>query len=169
MRDHSGGRRAPAAAGRLVAAHSGETRSGGRATRAVAPAPPGLGGDVATHRARPWGQSIDLGRDPLRPCQSLRLVLQQGNLAKMASNGPPEKHYQRPFCLNASVPRKGMLCMAFAWMGFQPTQVQTSFSLWERGRGRRGSHEARMLPTFKWEGPLWNEHVGREMGQRNES
>lgn len=132
MRDHSGGRRAPAAAGRLVAAHSGETRSGGRATRAVAPAPPGLGGDVATHRARPWGQSIDLGRDPLRPCQSLRLVLQQGNLAKMASNGPPEKHYQRPFCPNASVPRKGMLCMAFAWMGFQPTQVQTSFSLGER-------------------------------------
>lgn len=138
----------------------------------IVPSIPGLGEDMGLTRlgriSSPWtwvGMKLALH-------QLLLLTPQQGNLAKMTPNGPLEKHYQRPFCLTMHQCR-GRECYAWhAWMGFQPTKSKPHFLSGREEGGRRGSQEARMLPAFKWEGPLSGmstlaEEWGRGMNFRN--
>lgn len=141
----------------------------------IMPSTPGLGEDVATRKSwareaaqRPgWGTQHALG-------QLAWLPLQQGELGqgrsvhKMAPNGPPEKYYQRLFCLRMHQGR-GRECYTWhAWMGFQPTQVQTSFSLWERGRWQEKKPKAQDVANIQvGRALLWNEHTGRGMNCRN--
>lgn len=60
-------------------------------------------------------------------------------------------------------------CYAWrAWMGFQSSQVQTSFSLWERGRWQEKPPRGQEAASIQLgRGPLWNEHMGRGMNFRN--
>ena len=114
------------------------------------------------------GTERALGQLPLLTLQPGELG-QGRSVCKMAPNGPPEKHYQRLFCLRMHQCR-GRECYAWhAWMDFQPTQVQTSFSLWERGRWQERKPKGQDVANIQvGRALLWNEHVGRGMGQRNE-
>lgn len=135
------------------------------------PSPPELGEDVATHRARLYRQQpIDLGRDWPCPLSVTAAYSPAGRLGQNGVKWAPRETLSKAFLSeNASVPRKGMLCMAHAWMGFQPTQVQTSFSLWERGRWQERKPRGQDVASIQvGRAPLWNEHVGRGIRQRNE-
>lgn len=87
---------------------------------------------------------------------------------KMVPDGPWEKHVQRPFCLGMH-PCRGRECYAWhARMGFQPTQVQTSFALWERGRWQERKPSGQDAANIQaGRALLWNEHAGRGMHFRN--
>lgn len=124
----------------FVEARFGETCSGGIGTMtATVPSTPGLGEDVATHRAGLQRQPRDLGGDwacpwsaptacpPARGAWPRPLSLQDGT--KWAPRGTLPKAF---LSQNAPVPRKGMLCVArMDGLSTHPSPNLT-FSLGER-------------------------------------
>lgn len=141
----------------------------------IMPSTPGLGEDVATRKGwareaaqRPgWGLSMPL-------VSSHGFLSSRGNLAKAAQftrwrqTGPQRNIIKGLFVSECIRAEEGNVIHGMHGWGFQPTQVQTSFSLWERGRWQEKKPKAQDIANIQvGRALLWNEHTGRGMNCRN--
>lgn len=86
--------------------------------------------------------------------------------------GPPRNIIKGLFVSECITAEEGNVMHGMHGWAFNPPKSKPHFLSGREEGGRRGSQEARMLPTFKWEGPpsgmsTLAEEWGRGMNFRN--